>query len=108
MGHIENELDKLYSNIFNKDELRKNFSTAEISKISAPFLLNIDEEKYLNSKTKILFIGKETNKWWGKLKHFIEFDNSIEIMKQRYKAEFEGGAVIASDGIGGGRWCKKV
>jgi hypothetical protein len=29
-------------------------------------------------------------------------------MKQRYKAEFEGGAVIASDGIGGGRWCKKV
>ncbi len=40
MEHIENELDKLYSNIFNKDELRKNFSTAEnISKISAPFLL---------------------------------------------------------------------
>jgi hypothetical protein len=67
MGHIENELDKLYSNIFNKDELRKNFSTAEISKISAPFLLNIDEEKYLNSKTKILFIGKETNKWWRQL-----------------------------------------
>ena len=66
MGHIENELDKLYSNIFNKDELRKNFSTAEISKISAPFLLNIDEEKYLNSKIKILFIGKETNKCWGK------------------------------------------
>ena len=63
MGHIENELDKLYSNIFNKDELRKNFSTAEISKISAPFLLNIDEEKYLNSKKKILFMGKETNKW---------------------------------------------
>ena len=63
MGHIENELDKLYSNIFNKDVLRKNFSTAEISKISAPFLLNIDEEKYLNSKTKILFISKETNKW---------------------------------------------
>ena len=100
MGHIENELDKLYSNIFNKDELRKNFSTNEISKISAPFLLKIDEEKYLNSKTKILFIGKETNKWWGKLKHFIEFDNSIEIMKLRYKSEFEGGVVIASDGIG--------
>ena len=56
MGHIENELDKLYSNIFNKDVLRKNFSTAEISKISAPFLLNIDEEKYLNSKIKILTI----------------------------------------------------
>jgi uridylate kinase len=90
----------LYSNIFNKDELRKNFSTNEISKISAPFLLKIDEEKYLNSKTKILFIGKETNKWWGKLKHFIEFDNSIEIMKLRYKSEFEGGVVIASDGIG--------
>lgn len=53
---------------------------------------------YLNSNKKILFIGKETNKWWGRLKDFIETNNSVEILQDRYRAELFGGKVQNKSG----------
>ncbi len=99
---MNEQLKKLYEKEFDKKILKSKFTQEEIEKISAPFLLSIEEEKYLQAKTKILYIGKETNKWWGKLKHFIEFDNSIDILRQRYRVEFDGGKVLASNKKGNG------
>ena len=99
---MNEQLKKLYEKEFDKKILKSKFTQEEIEKISAPFLLSIEEEKYLQAKTKMLYIGKETNKWWGKLKHFIEFDNSIDILRQRYRVEFDGGKVLASNKKGNG------
>ncbi|PRM87569.1 hypothetical protein [Aliarcobacter cryaerophilus] len=64
---MNEQLKKLYEKEFDKKILKSKFTQEEIEKISAPFLLSIEEEKYLQAKTKILYIGKETNKWWGNL-----------------------------------------
>lgn len=45
-----------------------------------------------------MFIGKETNKWWGRLNDFVNMDNSIEILQQRYNVEIYGGVVQSKDG----------
>lgn len=89
---IQNELDELYTNVLNKDELKNLFPSDDLEKISAPHLLNIDPN-YLEADTKILFVGKETNKWWGKLENFLEVENAIGILKDRYRAKFFGGEI---------------
>lgn len=91
---MQNELDKIYANELDKEKLKKDFGE-EASILSAPFLINVPEA-YAMSDKKILYIGKETNIWWGKLKHFIDYNDSIDILKQRYTAEFEGGFVTQS------------
>lgn len=91
-------MDKLYTEVLNKDELNNIFPSSDLEKISALHLLNIDQN-YLETETKILFVGKETNKWWGKLKHFLEVDNTIDILKQRYRVKFFGGEVPKSSNI---------
>jgi len=90
---IQNRLDKMYSEELNSDRLQEIFNeNAIIQKISAPHLLSIDDS-YCKAKIKIMFVGKETNKWWGKLDDFINTPNAIDILKQRYYAEFFGGKV---------------
>lgn len=98
INKLQSELDQLYSEVLDKQKLVDIFTTEELEKISAPHLLNIDSN-YIDANIKILFVGKETNKWWGKLRHFIETDNSINILKQRYKAKFFGGDVPSSKDI---------
>jgi hypothetical protein len=94
---INQQLKELYSEVLDKTTLTKYFQEEKLNEYSAPFLLSIDDN-YLNSKIKILFVGKETNKWWGRLKNFIETDNSIDILQQRYRAEFFGGEVQNKNG----------
>jgi len=93
--NINEKLNKLYEEELDKRYLQDKFTKEELEKISAPHLLYIDEA-YMRSKVKILYVGKETNLWWGKLKHYINTDNAIEILKQRYKAKFFGGDVPTS------------
>lgn len=94
---MQNELDKIYTNELDKEKLKKDFGE-EASILSAPFLINVPEAYEMADK-KILYIGKETNKWWGKLKHFIDIDDSIDILKQRYTAEFEDAEVAKSSNL---------
>ena len=94
-NEIESKLDKCYKTHLDKNNLSELFGT-DTNIVSAPFLIKV-HENYINSDLKILFVGKETNKWWGKLQHFIEFDDSINILKQRYEAEFFGGTVLRSN-----------
>lgn len=91
---LQNSLDELYVNVLNKEKLNKEFGD-DTSVLSAPFLINV-LQTYATANKKVLYIGKETNIWWGKLKHFIDYDDSIDILKQRYTAEFEGGSVTQS------------
>ena len=95
---IQNKLDELYTRVLNKEEMKDIFSLNDLQKISAPHLLNIDPN-YLEANTKILFIGKETNKWWGKLQHFLEVENAVDILKERYRVKFFGGEVPKSSNI---------
>lgn len=95
---IQDKLDELYIHTLDKEKLEETFPVEDLGKISAPHLLNVDQN-YLDAETKILFVGKETNKWWGKLKHFLEVDNSIDILKQRYRVKFFGGEVPKSSNI---------
>lgn len=95
--NLNKQLAELYSDILDKTILTDKFENKQLDTYSAPFLLNIDES-YLNANKRILFVGKETNKWWGKLKDFVETSNSIEILQQRYKAELFGGKVQDKNG----------
>jgi len=90
---MQKALDELYKKELDTSRLREIFNDEKmLKKISAPFLINVDQS-YLDAKIKILFVGKETNKWWGKLSDFIDMPDSIEILKDRYRAEFFGGEV---------------
>ncbi|TKI68507.1 hypothetical protein FCU45_10875 [Sulfurimonas crateris] len=91
---MQNSLDELYVSVLNKEKLNKDFGD-DTGVLSAPFLINVPQS-YATANKKVLYIGKETNIWWGKLKHFVDYDDSIDILKQRYTAEFEGGSVTQS------------
>lgn len=93
---INNELKKIYEDNLSAQLLVERFGD-RLDDLSAPFLLRIDEN-YLNSDKKILFVGKETNKWWGKLKDFTETSNAVQILQERYKAELFGGDVQNKSG----------
>jgi len=93
--NMNEKLKIVYDEELNKQYLQEIFTKEELEKISAPHLLNIDEA-YMSSKIKILYVGKETNLWWGKLKHYIDINESAEILKQRYRAQFFGGDVPSS------------
>ncbi len=90
--NINKQLESLYKEILNKDNLIKKFTTHKLTDYSAPFLLKIDKN-YLTADKKILFVGKETNRWWGRLKDFTEHHNAVQILQQRYTAELFGGEV---------------
>lgn len=92
---MQDALDETYEIELDKEYLKSIFNENTIDKISAPHLIKI-HKNYIDSNKKILFVGKETNKWWGKLNHFIDIPNSIDILKQRYKVEFFGGEVQTS------------
>lgn len=89
---IQEKLDEIYYDEFDSKKLNETFDVEMQKKISAPFLINVDKN-YIEADRKILFVGKETNLWWGKLNDFIAMPDSIQILKERYTAEFFGGEV---------------
>lgn len=52
--------------------------------LSAPFLLSVSQA-YLDAPVRVMFIGKETNGWCGKLGAFYERPDGIDIAKARYE-----------------------
>ena len=95
LSQMQQGIDFVYEQILNKEKIKSNFKDEELAVVSAPFLINIPESKK-KKKKKILYIGKETNIWWGKLKHYVQVTDSLDILKKRYTAEFEGGEVKTS------------
>lgn len=95
---INKALDELYQDKLNKNTIRSKFNEDELLVLSAPFLIKVPNA-YTKSKKRVLYIGKETNIWWGKLKYYIEIEDSINILKKRYAVEFEGGKVPSSKDV---------
>jgi hypothetical protein len=60
------------------------------SELSAPFLLSVSQA-YLDSPVRVMFIGKETNGWCGKLEAFYDHPDRIEIAKARYENQHARG-----------------
>ncbi|MEI6002132.1 hypothetical protein H3V53_34875 [Paraburkholderia bengalensis] len=58
--------------------------------LSAPFLLSVSQA-YLDAPVRVMFIGKETNGWCGKLGDFYERSDRIEIAKARYESQHSRG-----------------
>ena len=91
----QRELDEIYHTELNKEELKKKFGT-KIQKYSAPFLINL-EKSYVDANVKVMFVGKETNGWWGKIEDFIKYDDSIDMLKKRYEVELNGGTFLTKE-----------
>jgi len=86
---IQRELKTLYRETLSINELNK---LSDPQNLSAPLLLNI-QDSYLNSKPKVMFVGKETNHWLTKdrsedkkgIKYLINhFDEAFEKLFHRY------------------------
>ena len=92
LTEIQNKLDVLYAKELDKEKLKKDFEDVACSP-SAPFLINVPES-YINADIKVIFVGKETSGWWGKLEDFIKYDDSINILKKRYDVELNGGVFL--------------
>ncbi|PLP96500.1 hypothetical protein [Cupriavidus pauculus] len=58
--------------------------------LSAPFLLSVSDD-YLDAAVRIMFIGKETNGWYGKLGAYYQSEDSLEKIKLRYADQFKRG-----------------
>ncbi|WP_321904072.1 uracil-DNA glycosylase family protein [Paraburkholderia tropica] len=58
--------------------------------LSAPFLLSVSQA-YLDAPVRVMFIGKETNGWCGKLGAFYEPPDMIDIARARYEDQHARG-----------------
>lgn len=52
--------------------------------LSAPFMISVSEE-YLAAPVRIMFVGKETNGWCGKLENYYDGSLSIKAINVRYE-----------------------
>lgn len=81
---IQSQLDHFYQTAL--AEARPHFSEDDLAKLSAPFLIAVSEE-YLEAPVRIMFVGKETNGWWGKLDKFYGSPDAINQISNRYKKQ---------------------
>ncbi|MNV51664.1 hypothetical protein D3C71_1437200 [compost metagenome] len=58
--------------------------------LSAPFLLSVSQA-YLDAPVRVMFFGKETNGWCGKLGPFYERPDGIACAKARYEDQHARG-----------------
>ncbi|HDR9360227.1 TPA: hypothetical protein QDB44_006188 [Burkholderia vietnamiensis] len=64
--------------------------TQYLDELSAPFLLSVSQA-YLDAPVRVMFVGKETNGWCGKLRAFYERPNRIDFAKARYEEQLTRG-----------------
>ncbi|TPQ31389.1 hypothetical protein [Cupriavidus pinatubonensis] len=81
---IQAELDEYYTRSL--DNARDGFDK-HLDTLSAPFLLKVTEA-YLNAPVGVMFVGKETNGWYGKLREYYELPDGLEVLKARYLVQF--------------------
>lgn len=87
---LQVELNAFYARAL--EDIRPLFDDKQASELSAPMLVSIFEA-YLKAPVRVMFVGKETNKWCGKLSDFFANDNGIDRVLARYR-----------DHLGRGRW----
>lgn len=82
---LQQRLNAFYANVLT--EARPHFSSDDLVALSAPFLISISDE-YLNAPVRVMFVGKETNRWKYQLNKFYDLDKPIETMIARYEKQF--------------------
>lgn len=81
---VQTELDRYYTRSLS---CVKHGFDQYLDTLSAPFLLNVSEA-YLNAPVRIMFVGKETNGWYGKLRKYYELPDGLSALKARYLDQF--------------------
>jgi hypothetical protein len=67
-------------------EFRHWFTSEQLKELSAPFLIAVSDA-YLEQPLKVMFVGKETNRWWGKLPKYYEKVGALEELLARYREQ---------------------
>lgn len=70
-------------------DARSLFDEKHLCELSAPLLISISDA-YLKSPVRIMFVGKETNGWSGKLKTYFSTENALPSMMTRYQSQMNG------------------
>ncbi|MDI1270543.1 MAG: hypothetical protein PSV40_15755 [Polaromonas sp.] len=62
------------------------FDDNHLQKLSAPLLISISDA-YLSAPIRIMFVGKETNGWWGSLGAYYAAENALSLVLKRYQQQ---------------------
>ena len=62
------------------------FDDKHLRELSAPLLISISAA-YLRAPVRVMFVGKETNGWWGKLSAYYAVEDSLAELMQRYQQQ---------------------
>lgn len=65
-------------------EVRPRLDDAHLARLSAPLLIAVSDA-YLHAPLRVMFVGKETNGWWGKLQRYYATDGALDALLQRYR-----------------------
>lgn len=65
------------------------FAENHLRELSAPLLVSISDA-YLKAAIRIMFVGKETNGWWGKLESYYERQDAMSSLMTRYQKQMSG------------------
>lgn len=83
-SQLQAKLDAFYAQAL--ADARQGFEP-HLDTLSAPFLLNVSED-YLVAPVRVMFIGKETNGWYHKLRMYYETADALASLKLRYAEQF--------------------
>ncbi|WP_269759431.1 hypothetical protein [Variovorax sp. E3] len=70
-------------------EARPLFDEGQLARLSAPLLVSISDA-YLDSPVRIMFVGKETNGWWGKLRTYYATEDAADKLLACYRRQMAG------------------
>jgi len=62
------------------------FDDKHLCELSSPLLISISDA-YLTAPVRIMFVGKETNGWWGKLGAYYTAEKAFAELMKRYQQQ---------------------
>ena len=62
------------------------FDEKHLRELSAPLLISISDA-YLVAPVQIMFVGKETNGWWGNLGDYYRDEDALAELMKRYQQQ---------------------
>jgi hypothetical protein len=67
-------------------DVRPLFDDKHLRELSAPLLISISDA-YLTAPVRIMFVGKETNGWRGKLRTYYAAEDALASLMKRYQMQ---------------------